>query len=78
MTAIGFGTWSWGNKFLWGYNPKEHDKKLEETFNTAIRNGLNLIDTADSYGIGNLNGQSEKLLGKYISQLTEYQSKKIT
>lgn len=42
------------------------DKELQDCFNLALRNGINLFDTADSYGTGRLNGQSERLLGKFI------------
>ena len=38
MTSIGFGTWAWGNKLLWGYDPKKDDEQLEGAFNTAINN----------------------------------------
>ena len=65
MSSIGFGTWAWGNKLLWGYLPEKHDDLLEKTFNEAVNRGLNFIDTADSYGTGQLNGRSEELLGKY-------------
>ena len=44
------------------------DSELQRTFNLAVENGINLFDTADSYGTGRLNGQSEKLLGKFISE----------
>lgn len=67
MSPMGFGTWAWGNQLLWGYR-EEMDSVLQETFNLAIRNGINLFDTADSYGTGRLNGQSERLLGKFIRQ----------
>ena len=69
MSDIGFGTWSWGNRFLWGYNPLRDDYVLKETFKTAISAGLNLIDTADSYGTGAFNGRSESLLGEFIQDL---------
>lgn len=49
------------------------DTELQQTFNLAVDNGINLFDTADSYGTGRLNGQSEKLLGKFIR---EYQGQK--
>lgn len=64
---MGLGTWAWGNKLLWGYQ-EEMDGVLQETFNLAVRNGINLFDTADSYGTGKLNGQSEKLLGKFVRE----------
>ncbi len=69
MALIGFGTWAWGNKLLWGYRPEKQDHLLEETFNAAVDQGLNFIDTADSYGIGDLNGRSEELLGKFLQKL---------
>jgi len=42
------------------------DNELQQIFNMAVDNGINLFDTADSYGTGRLNGQSEKLLGRFI------------
>ncbi|KAK4384798.1 Pyridoxal reductase, chloroplastic [Sesamum angolense] len=67
VSPMGFGTWAWGNKLLWGYQ-ESMDNELQQTFNLAVENGINLFDTADSYGTGKLNGQSEKLLGKFISE----------
>ncbi|KAG1354530.1 pyridoxal reductase, chloroplastic [Cocos nucifera] len=67
VSPMGFGTWAWGNQLLWGYQ-EQMDGVLQETFNLALRNGINLFDTADSYGTGRLNGKSEKLLGKFIRE----------
>ncbi|KAK1421040.1 hypothetical protein QVD17_23095 [Tagetes erecta] len=67
VSPMGFGTWAWGNQLLWGYQ-QSMDPQLQTIFNLALRNGINLFDTADSYGTGQLNGQSEKLLGTFISQ----------
>ncbi len=78
MSEIGFGTWAWGNKLLWGYSPNHDDQLLKETFNAAIESGLNFIDTADSYGTGALDGRSEKLLGKYIHTLPKGKKESIT
>ncbi|KAF6983772.1 hypothetical protein CFC21_001890 [Triticum aestivum] len=64
---MGFGTWAWGNQLLWGYQ-ESMDSELQECFNLALKNGINLFDTADSYGTGKLNGQSERLLGKFIRE----------
>lgn len=44
------------------------DTELQRTFNLAVENGINLFDTADSYGTGRLNGKSELLLGKFIRE----------
>ena len=62
---IGLGTWSWGNKLFWNYKTA-NDDDLSETFNEVLRRGFDLIDTADSYGTGNLNGRSESLIGKFL------------
>ena len=38
-----------GNQFLWGYDPSQ-DEELQEVFNFVVSRGVNLFDTADSYG----------------------------
>nr|YP_009530854.1 Oxidoreductase [Paulinella micropora]AXY63543.1 Oxidoreductase [Paulinella micropora] len=76
--GIGVGTWAWGNRFLWNYNSLSDDSTLHTTFNTAISLGLNFFDTADSYGTGNLNGRSESLLGRFVSQLSQNQVQQLT
>ncbi|KAE9608833.1 putative pyridoxine 4-dehydrogenase [Lupinus albus] len=70
VSPMGFGTWAWGNQLLWGYQ-ESMDIELQQVFNLALDNGVNLFDTADSYGTGRLNGQSEKLLGKFITEFQE-------
>ncbi len=76
--GIGFGTWAWGNKLVWGYKPETDDILLKKTFFDAINGGLDLIDTADSYGTGSLFGQSEKLIGNFLEELPTRKLKKIT
>lgn len=49
VSPMGLGTWSWGNRFLWGYTEKM-DPELQEVFNYSVSQGINLFDTADSYG----------------------------
>ena len=73
VSPMGFGTWAWGNQLLWGYQ-ESMDDELQQIFNLAVENGVNLFDTADSYGTGKLNGQSEKLLGKFIREYQGYLS----
>lgn len=67
VSPMGFGTWAWGNQLLWGYQ-QSMDTELQSTFNLAVQNGINIFDTADSYGTGRLVGQSERLLGKFITE----------
>ena len=76
--GIGFGTWAWGNKIVWDYKPEKDDILLKKTFFDAIDGGLDLVDTADSYGTGSLFGQSEKLIGNFIEELPKRKLKKIT
>ena len=71
---IGLGTWSWGNKLFWNYK-SINDPDLLETYNEALQRGFDLIDTADSYGTGDLQGRSESLLGKFLLG-TSYAMKK--
>ena len=54
-----------------------NDEDLRETYNEALNRGFNLIDTADSYGTGKLNGWSEELLGKFLLNTSSGQKKRI-
>lgn len=65
ISQVAIGTWSWGNRLLYGYDPA-FDAQLEQTFEEAVINGVNLFDTADSYGTGALNGRAEALLGRFL------------
>lgn len=49
VSPMGLGTWAWGNQLLWGYQP-DMDGELQEVFNTVVAAGVNIFDTADSYG----------------------------
>ncbi|MGF1591176.1 MAG: aldo/keto reductase [Pleurocapsa sp.] len=64
LPTMGCGTWAWGNRLLWGYD-ESMDSQLQQVFNLCVSNGVTLFDTGDSYGTGKLNGQSEKLLGRF-------------
>ena len=76
LSPIGCGTWSWGNVFLWNYK-EENDPLLFETFQELTRKGINWFDTADSYGTGKIEGNSEKLLGKFANEISITNSKKL-
>ncbi|HBQ97730.1 MAG: aldo/keto reductase [Roseofilum sp. Belize BBD 4] len=64
LPKMGCGTWAWGNRLLWQYDPTM-DRDLQKVFNLCVSNGITLFDTGDSYGTGKFNGQSEKLLGQF-------------
>lgn len=61
---MGCGTWAWGNRLLWGYEP-EMDRDLQQVFDYCVGAGVTLFDTGDSYGTGKLQGRSEELLGQF-------------
>lgn len=67
LPVMGCGTWAWGNRLLWGYDPSM-DLELQEVFNLCVQNQVTLFDTGDSYGTGKLQGRSEILLGNFAQQ----------
>ncbi|AFZ48494.1 aldo/keto reductase [Cyanobacterium stanieri PCC 7202] len=66
LSAMGCGTWAWGNQFLWGYTP-EMDGELQRVFNLMVSQGVTWFDTGDSYGTGKFSGRSESLLGRFVA-----------
>ncbi len=64
ISSLGCGTWSWGNRLLFDYDPSQ-DEGIYEAY-CEIRNaGVTIFDTADSYGTLDLNGRAEILLGQF-------------
>lgn len=63
-SAIGLGTWNIGNQ--WG---TIDETTAIDTIRSAVDYGVNLIDTADSYGIPN--GLSEERVGKALAGLRD-------
>lgn len=68
LPGIGVGTWAWGNRLVWDYDPARDDALLPATVRAAVEAGVRLFDTADSYGTGALRGCSERLLGAAVAQ----------
>jgi aryl-alcohol dehydrogenase-like predicted oxidoreductase len=62
ISPLGFGTWQWGDRMLWGYGKGYSDADLEAGFREALQAGINFFDTAEVYG----QGRSETLLGQFI------------
>ncbi|MFD0677302.1 MULTISPECIES: aldo/keto reductase [unclassified Paenibacillus] len=60
VSSIGLGTWNIGNQ--WG---EVDDATSFATIRTSLDHGVNLFDTAESYGIPN--GLSEQRLGKGLA-----------
>lgn len=66
LPEMGCGTWAWGNRLLWGYDPSM-DGELQRVFDHCLSHGVTLFDSGDSYGTGRLNGRSEVLLGQFAN-----------
>ncbi len=64
VTALGIGTWSWGDKLFWNYGGDYGPSQVKEAFEAAIAAGITFFDTAEVYGIG----KSESLLGEFMGQ----------
>ncbi len=63
ITPVGVGTWSWGDRLVWGYGGDSYDDAdIREAFEVSIENGANWFDTAEVYGFG----KSERFLGKFL------------
>ncbi len=63
LPKIALGAWAWGNDGTFGNNFTKDT--LKPVFDIAMKNGLNLWDTAYAYGMGT----SEKVLAEFIKDL---------
>jgi pyridoxine 4-dehydrogenase len=68
LSEIGCGTWAWGNRLLWNYDPGQ-DEEIYQAYRVVREAGVTLFDTADSYGTLELNGRAEVLLGEFERRL---------
>lgn len=64
ISSLGCGTWSWGNRLLFDYDPSQ-DEEIYEAYKEVREAGVTIFDTADSYGTLDLNGRAEQLLGEF-------------
>lgn len=61
VSVIGLGTWQFGST-EWGYGRDYNSKTAGEIVRRALDLGINLIDTAEIYGLG----RSERIVGEAI------------
>ena len=61
-SAMGVGTWAWGDKSVWGYGKEYTESDVRSAFDTSVAAGMDFFDTAEIYG----SGTSEILLGQFI------------
>jgi aryl-alcohol dehydrogenase-like predicted oxidoreductase len=63
VSAIGVGTWQFGSK-EWGYGSDYARTTAVDIVKRALDLGVNLLDTAEIYGMG----QSERIVGRAIAK----------
>jgi aryl-alcohol dehydrogenase-like predicted oxidoreductase len=63
LSAIGVGTWQFGAK-EWGYGDDYARRTARQIVHRALDLGVNLLDTAEIYGLG----ESEKIVGRAIAE----------
>lgn len=67
LPSIALGTWSWGTGLAGGdqvFGNSLSAVDLKQVFDTAMKAGFNLWDTAAAYGMGS----SESILGEFVKQ----------
>jgi aryl-alcohol dehydrogenase-like predicted oxidoreductase len=67
VTALGVGTWAWGDNLFWAYGKSFGAEDVEGAFSASLAAGVTLFDTAEIYGFG----ESERLLGKFCQQTAQ-------
>ncbi|HEY9665301.1 MAG TPA: aldo/keto reductase [Coleofasciculaceae cyanobacterium] len=65
VTALGIGTWAWGDKLFWNYGSNYGASQVREAFEATLDAGISFFDTAEIYGLG----ESETLLGQFMKEL---------
>ena len=64
---LGLGTWSWGDRFVWGYGHGYADDDIREVFLRSVQGGIRMLDTAEVYG----QGRSEEIIGALLKETGE-------
>ena len=65
VTALGIGTWAWGDQLFWDYGRDYGVSQVQAAFEATLDAGISFFDTAEVYGLG----ESELLLGRFMKQL---------
>lgn len=61
---MGIGAWAWGDRYMWNYGSSHNESDVKAAYQATLSGGINLIDTAEVYGMG----RSERLLSKLIEE----------
>lgn len=61
VSALGVGTWAWGDKSFWGYGKTYTRADIAAAFRESVAMGVGFFDTAEIYG----RGVSERFVGAF-------------
>src|SRR5215470_3654003 len=67
LPDLGLGTWAWGDRSTWGmdgYDQTYDVATIRGAYETSVRAGVTLLDTAEMYG----NGESERIIGRLLAE----------
>ena len=64
VSALGMGTWAWGDKLFWDYGKSFGESDVAGAFQASLAAGITFFDTAEIYGFG----CSEQLIGQFSRQ----------
>lgn len=69
ISPMGIGSWSWGDKWTWGFkkNDPDMDQAAAEAAAASLACGVNFFDTAEAYSTG----YTEKRVGTFIQAAVE-------
>ena len=62
---LGIGTWSWGDRLVWGFGKGYDETDVRQAFYESIAGGVRFFDTAEVYG----QGKSESILGDLMKDM---------
>ncbi|MFA7228247.1 MAG: aldo/keto reductase, partial [Melioribacteraceae bacterium] len=66
LTVIGFGAWAIGGPWQFGWGKVDDDESVR-AIQSALKLGINWIDTAAAYGFGH----SEKIVAKAVKGIRD-------
>jgi len=64
VSPVGLGAWAWGSKYIWSYGRTHGRADLSAAWHRSLELGLNLVDTAEIYGLG----RSERIIGELLRE----------
>ena len=64
VSALGVGTWAWGDPLFWAYGKNFGESDIADAFQASLAAGITFFDTAEIYGFG----ESERLIGRFAQQ----------